>query len=83
MYKTLLCFCFVKNRMHCSQWLQFLVSVLMLLIVNGFQVPITYVQDAVAKGGGKCVFNSLLLNKLILTDAVTYVVTEVVFTPSS
>ncbi|XP_021855903.2 pectin acetylesterase 8 [Spinacia oleracea] len=34
-----------------SMWFQFVVCVLMLLGVNGFQVPITFVQDAVAKGG--------------------------------
>ncbi|KAK9699093.1 hypothetical protein RND81_08G152300 [Saponaria officinalis] len=34
-----------------SKWLRFQVCLMMLLSVNGFQVPITFVQDAVAKGG--------------------------------
>lgn len=39
-----------------SKWFEFVVCIVMLLRVNGFQVPITFVQDAIAKGGGKCFF---------------------------
>ncbi|KAJ8448355.1 hypothetical protein Cgig2_021983 [Carnegiea gigantea] len=34
-----------------SKWFKLLVCLLMLIRVNGYYVPITYVQDAVAKGG--------------------------------
>lgn len=34
-----------------SKWFNLLVCLLMLIGVNGYYVPITYVQDAVAKGG--------------------------------
>lgn len=47
-----------EKRMGYSIWIEIVVCILMLLrSVNGFQVPITFVQDAVAKGGGKCVFH--------------------------
>ena len=43
-----------------SKWFEFVVCIVMLLRVNSFQVPITFVQDAIAKGGGKCFFCIIL-----------------------
>ncbi|XP_074270401.1 pectin acetylesterase 8-like [Silene latifolia] len=34
-----------------SKWIEFLICIVMVIRVNGFYVPITFVQDAVAKGG--------------------------------
>ncbi|KAH9607502.1 hypothetical protein KSS87_017434 [Heliosperma pusillum] len=41
----------MNSKRDSSKWLKLLVCIVMLINVDGLNVPITIVQDAVAKGG--------------------------------